>query len=145
MKLWILLSFLLVIFLAACQSENNTDNQGTTYKVIVANPIIMTHNLTDAGMDMEVKGKLTYEENNQCIFIEQADEQGKIIPIWPKGSTPTMEGNQYGVDVTDIGILLEGEEVELNGGGIEIDEIADLNQYPEACLTDAQAVVQITP
>src|SRR5699024_849065 len=100
---------------------------------------------TGADMDMEVKGTLSYEEDNQCIFIEKEDKQGKIVPIWTKGSTPTMEGNQYGVDARDIGILLEGEEVELSGRSIEIDEIADMNQYPAACLTDVDQIVQIMP
>lgn len=141
-KILILLYVIGLLFLAACQSENRTD---TTIKVIVATPIIMTHSLTGADMDMEVKGTLSYEEDNQCIFIEKEDKQGKIVPIWPKGSTPTMEGNQYGVDARDIGILLEGEEVELSGGSIEIDEIADMNQYPAACLTDVDQIVQIMP
>lgn len=141
-KILILLYVIGLLFLAACQNENSTD---TTIKVIVANPIIMTHNITDADMDIEVKGTLLYEEDNQCIFIEQANKQGKIVPIWPKGSTPTMEGNQYGVDARDIGVLLEGEEVELNGGSIEIDEVTEMDQYPEACLTDVDQIVQIMP
>lgn len=132
------LMFAIVLILASCQN-----NEGQTkYKVIVANPIIMTHDMTDAGMDMAISGTLTYQEENQCMYITEATDGNTLLAIWPKGTVPMMDHNQYGVNVKGIGPILEGEAIELGGGGIDQTEIESAG-YPEECMAEVDQVVLI--
>lgn len=132
------LMFAIVLILASCQN-----NEGQTkYKVIVANPIIMTHDMTDAGMDMAISGTLTYQEENQCMYITEETDGNTLLAIWPKGTVPMMDNNQYGVNVKGIGPILEGEAIELGGGGIDQTEIESAG-YPEECMAEVDQVVLI--
>lgn len=126
------------VFLVGCQGKDNN----SAYKVIVADPIIMTHSVLDSGMDMAVNGTLYYNEANKCMYITEESSGNILFPVWPKGTVPVMEDNQYGVNTKALGIILEGESVQLGGGGIEETEIANAG-LPSECLVEVDQIVKI--
>ena len=117
----------LIILLVGCSEKSN-------FEIIGNDPKILIHNLS-GGMEAEVTGTVIYDEEHKFILLQDEEGNDISIPIWPQGTTAIVEGDVHGVEIPKFGKLIEGESVKASGGGIENDELSDLNipeQYKDA-------------
>lgn len=103
-------------------------------------PVILVHDL-EGGMDMQILGTVEYDKDSKCLHLKSthADDPGFSTPIWPKGTTPVMDKNRRGVNVPGYGIFLEGDTIDVGGGGIERSALSHLD-VPRGCLETDGAV-----
>lgn len=136
-----LIAVILLLIVIGC-SDKKTQEDQIQYQTIGNDPIILLHDLVDAGMDMEVVGTLKYD-NNKCLYLYNDVENKNITPIWPEGSTPLYENDLRGVKIPGYGTILEGDEISTSGGGIDRATIKS-QDIPSECLENEMIVV-ITP
>ncbi|MFG3437480.1 hypothetical protein ACGF0J_09570 [Nonomuraea sp. NPDC047897] len=122
-------SVVLIILLAGCASATGEIRREGT------DPIIFVHDL-EGGMEMKVGGTLTYNPSSKCLFLTHTQGGNvEMAPlIWPEGTEPLLHAGKRGVNVPGKGQILQGDQVDGAGGGIDPARLAGITP-PPGCLS----------
>ncbi|MGW0592782.1 hypothetical protein [Streptosporangium sp. NPDC002607] len=102
----------LLFALMAC-----TNSSAPKVTITGTDPLIIVQRFTGAHEAL-LSGTLTYEAGSKCLRIGPAGGGGQsATPVWPSDTRPVLIGGKRGVDVPDVGTILEGDGVKAKGGG----------------------------
>ena len=87
---------------------------GSRITVEGRDPIIVTHRST-VTLTAEIHGVLRYDPLSRCLRISLSGAS-PALPVWTAGTKPVYKEGRRGVDVPNVGLILEGDRVVGVGG-----------------------------
>jgi hypothetical protein len=122
---WVFIGAVLVLMLVSCQDGATNSSSPLLF-------FPLQREVNPDTMDALLVGRLVLV--NGCLRIKDGEDSG-YLPIWPQGFSLSVEGDTVQIlDGSGRPVARVGDEIELRGGQVPVERVAEYTtQPPSAC------------